>query len=81
MRKVLRMALGGLGTAALAMVALRLYTTTKYHAQIYSVADAHAPSEHVTIVFGKNDLGHFQPVGAPSGNPPYARISHKPGAR
>jgi len=32
------------------MVALRLYTTTKYHAQIYSVADA--PAERIGIVFG-----------------------------
>lgn len=50
MRKILRVVIGGIGTAALAMLALRLYTTTKYHAQIYSVAES--PGERIGIVFG-----------------------------
>jgi len=50
MKKILRVVLGALGTAALAVLALRLYTTNKYHAQIYSIADA--PVERVAIVFG-----------------------------
>lgn len=50
MKKLLRVVFGGISAAALAMLALRLYTTSKYRAQIYSVAEA--PGERIAIVFG-----------------------------
>jgi SanA protein len=50
MRKILRLLAGSLGTVALALLALRLYTTTKYRAQMHSAADA--PAARVAIVFG-----------------------------
>ena len=46
----MRILVGGLGTAALALLALRGYTAARYRAQIHAVADA--PAERVAIVFG-----------------------------
>ena len=50
MGKMMRLALGGLGVAALTLLAPRVYTALKYRAQIYALNDA--PTEHVAIVFG-----------------------------
>ena len=50
MRKITRLALGGLGVAALTLLAPRLYTALRYRAHIYAVAEA--PRERVAIVFG-----------------------------
>jgi vancomycin permeability regulator SanA len=50
MRSLVRIALGGLGLAALALLAPRLYTALKYQVHIHALADA--PSERVAIVFG-----------------------------
>jgi SanA protein len=50
MRTTMKILVGGLGTAALALLALRAYTTAKYREQIHPVDDA--PTERVAIVFG-----------------------------
>ena len=50
MRKMMRLALGGLGVTAIALLAPRGYTALKYQQHIYSAAAA--PSEKAAIVFG-----------------------------
>jgi SanA protein len=50
MKKLLGVALGGLGAAALAVGGLRLLTTLAYHDKIYSTAEV--PTERVAVVFG-----------------------------
>jgi SanA protein len=50
MHRLTRLALGGLGVAALALLTPRAYTALKYRTHIYTVVEA--PSERVAIVFG-----------------------------
>jgi SanA protein len=60
MKKIVYLALGGMGAAALAVGGLRLLTTLTYRAQIYTVAEA--PAEHVAVVFGAGLLRNGQPT-------------------
>ena len=60
MKKVFRLALGGLGAAALAVGGLRLLTALAYRDQIYSAAEA--PAERVAVVFGAGLLRSGQPT-------------------
>ncbi len=60
MKKVFRLALGGLSAAALAVGGLRLLTALAYRDQIYSAAEA--PAERVAVVFGAGLLRSGQPT-------------------
>jgi SanA protein len=60
MKKMVRIALGGLGVTALFLVAPRLYTAAKYHAEIFSPAEA--PGAHVAVVFGAGLLRNGLPT-------------------
>jgi len=60
MKRAFRLALGGLGAAALAVGGLRLLTALAYRDQIYSAAEA--PAERVAVVFGAGLLRSGQPT-------------------
>jgi SanA protein len=59
-KKMVCIALGGLGGTALFLVALRLYTTAKYRGEMSSVDEA--PAAHVAIVFGAGLTRTGQPT-------------------
>jgi SanA protein len=60
MKRIFRIALGGLGVAVLAVGGIRLLTTSAYREKIYTPAEA--PAERVAIVFGAGLLRNGQPT-------------------
>ncbi len=60
MKKIVYIALGGLGAAVLVVGGLRLLTTLTYRTQIYTAAEA--PTERVAVVFGAGLLRSGQPT-------------------
>ena len=59
MKRIMRITLGGLGAAALAVGGLRLLTALSYRNEIYTAAEA--PAERVAVVFGAG-LRNGQPT-------------------